>query len=163
MAKQEKVRIVETDLLEHPAFLAWRELKSGSAKPERIEILQGKTPNQNHRLKRFVCRLGGVGTEGVSVIGKRCQRPKAEIENTIYEEILPYLPIPSLNYYGMVAEANGEFSWLFLEDAGDDTYSALLEEHRLLGAQWLALMHTSAPKRPGTRTTLESPSSSLSL
>jgi hypothetical protein len=145
MGKQDKIRIVETDLLEYPAFLAWRELRLGSAKPERIEILKGKTPNQNHRLKRFVCRLVGVGPEGVSVIGKRCQRPKAEIENTIYKEILPNLSIHSLNYFGIVAEANDEFSWLFLEDAGDDTYSALLEEHRLLGAQWLALMHTSAP------------------
>jgi hypothetical protein len=66
------------------------------------------------------------------------------IESMIYDEILPNLPIPSLNYYGMLKEANGEFCWLFLEDAGDESYSAHVAEHRALGAQWLGLMHTSA-------------------
>ena len=145
MEKREKVRIVQTDLLEHPAFLAWSELQSGSVTPESIEILKGKMPEHNQRFKKSTCRLVGVSSDGSSVIGKRCERTHAVIENAVYKEILPYIPFPSLNYYGMVAEADGEFSWLFLEDAGDDTYSALLEEHRLLGAQWLALMHTSAP------------------
>jgi aminoglycoside phosphotransferase (APT) family kinase protein len=44
----------------------------------------------------------------------------------------------------MAKEPNGDYYWLFLQDAGEETYSAQLEEHRLLKAQWLALMHTSA-------------------
>jgi aminoglycoside phosphotransferase (APT) family kinase protein len=66
------------------------------------------------------------------------------IENTIYEEILPNLKIPSLKYYGMVEEANEEFCWIFLEDAGDEIYSPHVAEQRTLAAQWLAKMHTSA-------------------
>jgi hypothetical protein len=44
----------------------------------------------------------------------------------------------------MVTETKGEYSWIFVEDAGEETYSAPLEEHRLLKSEWLALMHTSA-------------------
>ncbi len=157
MAKHETIRIVQTNPFEHPAVQAWRELQSRQVEdprsaayrayrvePERIEILKGKLPTQTKRTKRFVCRLVGVGPAGSAVIGKRCWRSKAVVENTIYEEILPYLPIPSLNYYGLVEEANGEFCWLFLEDAGEEEYSARLAEHRSLSVQWLGLMHTSA-------------------
>lgn len=181
MAKHETIRIVQTNLLEHPAVQAWRELslplpsrnqriseyprehtstnqriseeahrsiaeslQLGRVEPERIEILKGKLPNQTRKIKRLVCRLVGLGPAGSAVIGKRCGRLNAVIESTIYEDILPSLPIPSLNYYGLVEEANGEFCWLFLEDAGEEAYSARLAEHRALSAQWLGLMHTSA-------------------
>lgn len=144
MVQGEKVRIVQTDLLEHPAFLAWRKLQLGNAKPERIEILKGNMLDHNQGIKRVVCRLVGVSSNGSSVIGKRCKRTHAVIENAVYKEILPYLPFPSLNYFGMVKEANGKHCWLFLEDAGEREYSAHIEEHRLLSAQWLAIMHTSA-------------------
>lgn len=158
MAKHETIRIVQTNLLEHPAVQAWRELllplplqdfrqdlrQSGQVEPERIEILKGKLPNQTRKIKRFVCRLVGLGPAGSAVIGKRCGRPNAVIESTIYEDILPYLPVPSLNYYGLVEETNGQFCWLFLEDAGEEAYSAHLAGHRALSTQWLGLMHTSA-------------------
>ena len=144
MAKVETVRVVQTDLHEHPAVRAWREMKSSPVEPERIEILKGKSPKQTERFKRLVCRLVDVGPAGSAVIGKRCRRANAVIENTIYKEVLPYLPIPSLDYYGMVEEANGEFCWLFLEDAGEQAYSDLIDEHRALSTQLLSLMHTSA-------------------
>jgi hypothetical protein len=144
MAKRETIRIVQTNLLEQPAVQAWCELKSGPVEPERIEILKGKLPNQTKRTKRFVCRLVGVGPAGSAVIGKRCQLSYAAIEGTIYKDILPQLSVPSLNYYGMLQETNSEFCWLFLEDAGEEAYSADLAEHRVLSAQWLGLMHASA-------------------
>ncbi len=144
MPKHKTIKILEADLREHPAVQAWRELQSVRTEPERIEILKGKLPNQAKRSKRFVCRLVGMGPAGSAVIGKRCWRFNAVIESAIYKEMLPYLPIPSLNYYGLVEEANGKFCWLFLEDAGEEAYSALVAEHRALSAQWLGLMHTSA-------------------
>jgi thiamine kinase-like enzyme len=144
MGKRKEIRIVETDLQEHPAYQAWSELHPKSAKPERIEILKGKTPRHNQKFKRIVCRLVGVGFGGASVIGKRCRPSNAETENTIYKEILPDLPIPFLNYYGMVKETMGEYYWLFIENAGEEAYFDTLDEHRLLSAQWLARLHTSA-------------------
>jgi len=149
MVKREKTRIVEADLEEHPAYQAWGELQLGNTKPERIEILKEEMDKHPQRIKRIVCRLVGVGSNGSSVIGKRCERDKALIENTVYEEILPQLPITSLNYYGMVEEANREYCWLFLEYAGEKAYSAHIEEHRQLITQWLALMHTSTTHDAG--------------
>ena len=143
MVEYQEVKTIQTDPIEHPAYLAWRELGLGTAKPERIEILKGKTPKNNQAYKRLVCRLVGVGSERSSIIGKRCERDKALIERKIYEEILPYLPITSLKYYGTVEEANQEYYWLFLEYAGERAYSANIEEHHQLSAQWLARMHTS--------------------
>ena len=144
MPKHATIKIVRTDLHEHPAVRAWRELQSVPVEPERIEILKGKLPKQTERTKRFVCRLVGVGPSGSAIIGKRCWHSNAVIENTIYADILPHLPVPSPDYYGMLEETNGEFCWLFLEDAGEQEYSTLNGEHRELIAQWLGLMHASA-------------------
>lgn len=144
MDKVETVKIAQTGLLEHPAVRAWCQVQSIRGEPIRLEILKGKQPAQTKNIKRLVCRLMGIGPAGSSVIGKRCRRANAVVENTIYKDILPHLPVASLDYYGMVEEANGEFCWLFLQDAGENAYSDLINEHRALSNHWLSLMHTSA-------------------
>ncbi|HZD56577.1 MAG TPA: phosphotransferase [Anaerolineales bacterium] len=144
MARFESTRVIETGLYEHPAVRAWSEWNSAFVVPERIEILKGKPPDPNNGIERLVCRLVGVGPAGSAVICKRCWRANALVENRIYAQILPQLPFPSLGYYGMLEEANCELCWLFLEDAGENAYSDLIGEHRLLRAQWLSLMHTAA-------------------
>jgi aminoglycoside phosphotransferase (APT) family kinase protein len=40
--------------------------------------------------------------------------------------------------------SGNEWCWLFVEDAGVEEYSSLIEEHRLLGARWLGMMHATA-------------------
>jgi hypothetical protein len=133
MSKEANNKIICTNLRDHPAVRAWNDLVPSRVDPAWIEILQdGKNP---------VYRLEGVGTQGGSVIAKRC--PLTTVERKIYEELLPRLPVTGLHYYGFTAE-DDQFGWLFLEDAGSAKYSALLEEHRALAAQWLGLMHTSA-------------------
>jgi hypothetical protein len=95
--------------------------------------------------KTAVYRLVRVGEGGTDVIAKRCQQSTALIERTVYEEILPNLPLPMLHYYGSIAEPNGEFCWLFLEDlSGDEKYQPHLEEHRVAAARWLGIMNRSA-------------------
>src|SRR4030065_681970 len=81
LAKVETVRVVQTDLPEHPAVRAWREMKSSPVEPERIEILKGKSPKQTERFKRLVCRLVDVGPAGPGVIGKRGRRAHGGSEN----------------------------------------------------------------------------------
>jgi Ser/Thr protein kinase RdoA (MazF antagonist) len=49
-----------------------------------------------------------------------------------------------LRCHGLVADHDGEFCWLFLEDAGGDLYLLDLEEHRILAGHWLATMNLSA-------------------
>lgn len=92
-----------------------------------------------------IYRLIGVGQAGLNVIAKRCRQDTARIERTIYEEILPDLPFPTLHYYGFVEEPDAEFCWLFIEDASDDEkYDPRIREHRISAAHWLGTMNTSA-------------------
>jgi hypothetical protein len=126
-----------TNLVDHPAAKAWYELGSDLIEPEAIVALKEHD-------KSAVYRLEGVGPAGGCIIGKRCKRGAAMVERVIYEEILPYLPIPALHYYGFIEESEGEFCWLFLEDAHGDEFSPCLEAHRTLAARWVATMHISA-------------------
>lgn len=83
------------------------------------------------------------GGAGAAVIAKRCLKATGLVERTIYEQILPRLPVASLHYYGF-GEEDGNFCWLFLEDVGNERFSPLVEEQRTLAARWLGTMHTSA-------------------
>jgi thiamine kinase-like enzyme len=139
MPKQKTIRILQTDLLEHPAVKAWGELRPERVEPEQIEILKQKT-------KGAVYRLAGVGPGNSAIIAKRARQAKAVIERTIYEEVLPHLPVTTLHYYGCIEEEDGRFWWLFLEDVGEQRYSPSVEEHRALAARWFGEMHTSAER-----------------
>jgi len=137
---------------------AWIELRSERAEPEGIESLDRKArawvrfrserfePENAEILKerRFIYRLRGVGTEGSAVIAKQCERRDGRLEHAIYKDLLSGLPVPTLRCYGFVEEPNGEFCWLFLEDAGTEAFRFRTREHRALAARWLGLMHTSA-------------------
>jgi Phosphotransferase enzyme family len=85
------------------------------------------------------------------VIAKWSRQATAETERTIYEEILPYLPLPTLHLYGFVKEPGGDGCWLLLECAGGEECSSLTAEHRALAAQWLGCLHTSAARTVGIR------------
>lgn len=124
--------------LEHLAASAWQELRRKRAVPARLEALeQGAGVSA-------VYRLVGAEQGHLPVVAKRCSRNTAVIERTLYEEILPKLPIPALHYYGFVEEPGGEFGWLFLEDVSEGKYQPHIREHRIAAARWLGLMNTSA-------------------
>jgi len=129
--------ILPESLLEHRAVKAWRGLRLGLGEPASIEILK-----KSHK-KRAIYRLAGVGLQGAAVIAKRCQMTTGLIERTIYEQVLPHLPVTAPHYYGF-AEEDDTFCWLFLEDVGRERFSPLVEEHRLLAARWLGRMHSAA-------------------
>jgi hypothetical protein len=132
------MELVQTNLFDHPALIAWRKIETGQVEPKGIETLQEK------KKKPAVYRLWGVGPYGVSIIAKRCQRIEAIRERTIYEKVLPRLPFPSLRVYGFLEEDDLEYAWLFLEDVGGENYSMFQKNHQVLAARWLGLMHTSA-------------------
>jgi hypothetical protein len=124
---------------EHPAMQAWSQLYSKRSKPNFIELLsEGR--------KSCVYRLDGVGPGGTAVIAKRSMAGEAHVEQTIYEEVLPELPISSLTFYGVVDEPGTEFRWLFLEDAENADFTYFSEQHRKLAARWLGLMHVCAER-----------------
>jgi hypothetical protein len=135
--EKQTVQIVRNDLLEHPAVQAWAELAPGRVKPERIEVLKEKANGA-------VYRLVGVGPGGSGVIAKRCRHERGVIERPVYEQILPHLPVTTLQCFGCIEEEDSRFWWLFLQDVGDERYSPFVEKHPALAAHWLGAMHTAA-------------------
>ena len=126
-----------SNLKTHPAVRAWCELYP-HAEPVSI------TPLRVRKRKSNVYRLEGVGQAGSAVIAKRCRTAVAQVERTVYEDILAGLPVPSLRYYGFVDEPDAAFGWLFMEEAGGADYSNLLPEHRARAGRWLGLLHAAA-------------------
>jgi hypothetical protein len=139
MPKYSTIEIIRTGRLEeHPAIKAWRVLELGRGELQGIEILQ-------EAKKSRVYRIVGAGLGGSAVIAKQRRYRDRLVERTIYEAVLPHLPLPRLHYYGFV-QADDEYCWLFFEDAGREFYAPRMEEHRLLAARWLGVMHTSAAR-----------------
>lgn len=144
MTKSELEKNWHTNLQSHPAYLAWRELQFDAREPRRIDILKGKFPTNNQMLKRLVCRMEGLDHSGAAIIGKRCKRADAMVENIVYKEILPHIPVSSLRYFGMIEEEACDYNWIFIEDAGERAYFSHLKNHCQLNARWLAHMHRFA-------------------
>ena len=136
MPKRVVAEIIRTGLLEHPAVQAWSQLDPRRVKPEWVQVLKAK--------KSHVYRLEGVGPENTAVVAKRCKQETAQIERTVYENILPHLTISRLHFYGLVEEPGSEASWLFIEDAQGEAYSRQNQEHLHAAAEWVGQLHVAA-------------------
>jgi hypothetical protein len=123
------------EVLDHPAVQAWRRVRPRAAAPRAVELV--KRTNKSE-----VWRLAGTAG-GASLIAKQCAGETAELERTIYGEILARLPISSIRCRGWTEEPESDRCWIFLDDAGDVALSDT-DRHRLLAARWLAGLHTSA-------------------
>src|SRR5881628_3707383 len=109
--------VLPANLAEHRAVKAWSRLEPERIEPETIDILRLTSK------KSAVYRMNCVDPTGAAVIAKRCRTTTASVERLIYEAVLSRLSFPALGYYGFVPEPEGEFCWLFLEDAGTHEYS----------------------------------------
>jgi len=118
------------------AVAAWRRLDAGNSASTAIEVL--KPPKR----KSAVYRLIGAGPTGGNVIAKRCRRSTAVMENEIYACVLNGLDGSKLHLYGVVDDPDPDFAWLFLEDAGDFSFSLTDAEHRKAAGRWLAALHS---------------------
>src|SRR5438034_11695105 len=137
-SKHANREILPANLLDHRAVKAWRRIQPESFEPQNIEVLKWT------RKKSAVYRLTGVGSNGSAVIAKRCPANTGSVERLIYETLLPRLSLPSLKCYGFVEEPEGDYSWLFLEDAGAHEYLQDSAEHRALAGRWLGTVHRLA-------------------
>jgi hypothetical protein len=123
-------------LHERAAVRAWRALGGQRPEAERVDVL--KEESSRTGVYRLHLRADGQP----SVIAKRAPHDTAVIERTVYEQILPELPLRVLRYHGSVAEPSGDFDWLFLEEATGTRYRTHRESHRRAAARWLATLHT---------------------
>jgi hypothetical protein len=138
--------VLQTDLVNHPAVQFWRQLDRNGSTPNAIVAL--KQRRHKHLGRSAVYRLEGINFNGLTtLVAKRCRRDEAIRERTIYEDILPCLPVSRPTYLGFVAEPKNEFCWLFLEDVGVKTFSSnRIEEYRVTAAQWLGVLHATASR-----------------
>ncbi|HYR98453.1 MAG TPA: ATP-binding cassette domain-containing protein, partial [Gemmatimonadales bacterium] len=134
------------NLLAHPAVQAWCQLNPDHVVPDRITPAKFK-PNKP-RPNLAVYRLEGVGADGAAVIAKRCTRGGGQIERTIYERILPHVPLPGPRYYGTVPRSPEDPAedgcWLFIGEIHGEKYDRLSPDHRAAAARWLGTLHTEA-------------------
>jgi hypothetical protein len=145
MPERSSSDMIQSDRLQHPAVQAWRRVCPRAGEPNFIEVLQEVKKGAS---RSCIYRLAGAGQNGTAVIAKKCGAQHARVEQAIYQEILPQLPISSLMFYGCVDEPETDSAWLFLEDAGSDHFAYSIEEHRKLAARWLGEMHVSAARIP---------------
>ena len=138
-------------LLAHPAVQAWRRLNPERVVPDRITPAKFKANKARPHLT--VYRLDGVGPEGAAVIAKRCKRGDGLIERTVYEQILPHVPLPGPHFYGTVEDPSDDpaqdVCWLFIGEVQGEKYDMLRPDHRGAAARWLATLHTEARASAG--------------
>lgn len=132
-----KGRTMAVDELEQRAVMAWNALGRDRADFAQVDTLQREKA-------RSVFRLRGAGPGGAAVIAKRCRHREALRERTIYADILPFLPVPSIRLHAFAAERESNHAWLFMEDAVGEPYDPKREDHRVLAGHGLGLIHTAA-------------------
>lgn len=119
------------------AIDAWLTLSGERISRDEIQPLRA---NRDTVVYRFLSTQGPI-------VAKRCPLATSTVEQTVYEHLLPELSLPSLHYHGSSVESAGEFSWLFVEDAGGEEFDPRCESHRSAAAEWLADLHCSVERQ----------------
>jgi len=129
--------IEPSELQDHPAARAWRELFP-ALPPRGLEVWSKGTPR-----KAGVYRLAFIDPTAPAVFAKRGPGKLLDLERTIHEQILPRLPVPSPRFVGF-RQADGGDAWLFVEDVGDRSLDPGDPAQAALAGSWLGHMHTAA-------------------
>ena len=143
--KQRALVMTAEDLQTHTAVREWHRATGLGGTPESIQVLRGfRETSRTH-----VYRIRGLGPARSDVFAKHLTSRTFETERTVYERILPRLPLTTPRYYGSLVD--GDFGWIFLEDVGEHEYSKEDPEHLALAARWVAALHTHAADLPDAR------------
>lgn len=139
-AKSRKsLAVLTEDLQAHPAMSAWRGATSLRTTPAAVHVFR-------ERPRKALYWLPGLAPDGTAVFAKRAVAARTVLERTMYEEILPRLPLSAPHYYGSwLDEPDG---WLFLEDVGAQPFSQRDPRHRALAAHWIGTLHVEAIRLP---------------
>lgn len=78
---------------------------------------------------------------GSTLIAKRSASETSRVERAVYREVLAHLPLAHLRCLGYLEE--GDRSWLFLEDAGEERLTSSDLDRQRLG-RWLARLHEAS-------------------
>jgi ATP-binding cassette subfamily B protein len=125
---------------DHPAARAWAQIGGNLSYLRAVAAVERPAGSR----KSSVYRLQGVGEGGTCVIAKNCRRQYGQIERTIYEQVLPDLPVSYPRFLGTTDDDDGVSCWLFTEDAGEEAYLPGYLPHRIMAGRWLGALHASA-------------------
>ena len=120
-----KNEVGPTNLLEHPAVIAWQQLAGERFVPLRVETIKLKKKSASYRLI-------GASPNDATVVAKRCAAATGFLERLVYEKILAHVPSPAVRCHGFAPEPETDSCWLFLDDAGAEQYSPTCAQHRAL-------------------------------
>ena len=134
MSREAPVSVLHDTIADHAAARAWRTLHPAHPEPEMLEVWRENLKPAPASIYRLIF---STGTPRV-VYAKRS--PDLSVERTMYESVLPKLPIKSPIYYGFLEDPEG-MCWIFLEDVGSERLSPRDPTHRALAARWVAQLH----------------------
>ncbi len=129
-----------TEVADHPAVRAWGTLHGAARAADSIEVL--KTGRKGRMGRTNVYRLHGIRSDRQAVIAKSASSETLDFERSIYQDVLPSLPLPSLRCYGFLRE--GAKAWLFVEDAEHGSLDPAVDGRGTEMARWLGTMHGAA-------------------
>lgn len=112
----------------------WNRVKPFNDEIVGMEVLQEEKLSSVYRLKT-------AEYSKPNIIAKRAVHKHILREKNAYENIFPFISILTPYYFGFIEDKNKDFAWLFIEDVGGENYSPHSKEHRILGGEWLGLMH----------------------
>ncbi|HYY72742.1 MAG TPA: aminoglycoside phosphotransferase family protein [Candidatus Bathyarchaeia archaeon] len=124
------------DVQAHPATRAWNRFHSNLNQATGITLLKKCS-------KSAIYKVDGVGPGSSAVVAKLCHHQVAAHERIVYEQILPALPISYPCCHGSIQE-NAQQDWLFLEYVDGEPYSRFRDDHSILVAKWLGLLHSAS-------------------
>ena len=131
-----------TKLRTHPAVMAWVAVTGRGRAPDSLALLgESVVPPV------VTYRLGGVGEGGGAVVARRAPADVILLERTIYERVLPQVPVTAPRYYGSCLD--GAAGWLFIEDVGEARCSPAVPDHLALAGRWVATLHVAAARLGG--------------
>src|SRR5215207_7495954 len=89
---------------------AWQDFCRANGRDETTPAVVPLKPHRDAR-KSGVYRLDGVGEAGAAVVAKRCLRATAEVEHSIYNDLLPRMSVAALRYYGTLEGPTDPYRW----------------------------------------------------
>jgi aminoglycoside phosphotransferase (APT) family kinase protein len=104
-------------------------------RPRALETIKESATSQ-------IYRLCGARPGNLAVIAKRGPSSKLRAERIVYTSVLPGVPVPPLECFGLVDQEEGH-SWIFLEDVAGQAFDRHISPHRIAAARWLAALHLS--------------------
>ena len=134
MSRRRPRRVLDHSLGEHPAVLAWRAVDPKGVVPERIEVFCDAA-------NWLLYALLGAGPAGSTVFAKRRLISVAATERTVYERILPLVPLATPRCYGCTED--GDYVWFLLQAVDGLPYDESNPEHLAMAGRWVATLHTS--------------------